>query len=135
MTHPGIKRAMRNAIVGTLVTVAALAAAYTANAAARYGGSALLGSAFSTPSIGLLLNDDGSISARAAAFISCHQTDYPDRIVRLKGAASGAAFTAAGHTRIKGHGRLNVTMSGTFAGAAATGKVKLSAKGCRGYTR
>jgi hypothetical protein len=127
---------MRAAIVGTLVAVAALGAASTAHAATRYGGTALAGPfRLATPSIGLLLNDDGSISARASAYITCHGVDYDGYITRLKGAAHGTAFSATGHTSLGSPGRLTVKLSGTFAGAAATGKVKLSAKGCKGYTR
>src|SRR4051794_12551884 len=126
---------MRNAIVGTLVTVAALGAASTARADALFGGTALFGSYLAAPSIGLRLSDDGRVTARAATFFACHKQNFPDRIVRLTGAAHGAAFSAKGHTRLEGLGRLNVSLSGTFAGTSATGRVKLSVKGCKGYAR
>jgi hypothetical protein len=127
---------MRNAIVGTLVTVAALGAASTANASARYGGTAVVGPYMAGPSIGVFLGDDGSVSARASTSVCCHNVDVNGVVVRLKGATSGAAgFTAAGHTRLRRHGRLEATLSGTFNGPAATGKVKFHANGCKGFTR
>jgi hypothetical protein len=147
---------MSRTIGVTVAAVAALAAAVPASAAGsvftpvvakpslfraggaaagtHYGGSAYYGKRTANPAIGLLVRPDGRVSARASTGFSCRRHSYQPVYVRLSGRAQGSTISASGHTRLRGVGTLRVTLQGTADGQAATGNVRLRARGCRGWT-
>ena len=120
-----------------LVAAAALlVSAPAASADTSYGGSALVKGSLAAPYIGLVRHDDGRISGRLAIAYRCRSHFSSNLVARLTGkTADGVNFTAAGSTRLSGVGRLRYTLTGTLAPDAVGGKVKLSVRGCRGYTR
>jgi hypothetical protein len=129
---------MRTLAVGTLAATAALAAAVAAPAqvaGTQYGGSWATSKAVGTPTIGLTRNPDGSIAVRFGMAITCRHAFYINLAVRARGTASGTRFRASGHTHLAGTGRLTMTLTGTFAGAGASGRVSAHAKGCKGFSR
>jgi len=88
------------------------------------------------PSVSLVLRTDGVILARVAFPYACHGHRNSSLVARLTGRANGAAFTATGSTKpLRGVPRLRFTLTGTFAADGGSGKIRLRARGCRGYTR
>jgi hypothetical protein len=120
-----------------LVAAAMLAvSAPAASADTQYGGSAIVKGSLAAPYLGFVRHDDGRISARATVPYQCRKYRNSNLIVRLRGAtADGVNFTATGTTRIGALGRLRVTLTGTLAPDAVSGKAKVNLRGCPGYTR
>src|SRR4051794_40750953 len=137
MTPPGTTRAMRKTIVGTLVTVAALAAAQPALADTPYGGAALRKGLPDAPTIAVVRGDNGTVAARLDMAYRCGTHDFENFVVRLTGTTNQTTFHAKGHKGVRGFGRLNLSLSGTFAGAASTGTVRgrFARKSCSGFSR
>jgi hypothetical protein len=124
---------MRRAL---LTAAAFLALAPAARADTSYGGVAALRNAPAGPVISLVRHDDGRVSARVGVAYRCRRHAFSNYIVRLKGStADGVSFTATGRTRMRGIGRLRLTMSGTLAPDAVAGKVTTSAPNCPKYVR
>jgi len=153
--NPGYLTAQMSRTVGvTFAAAAALAAAVPASAAGsvftsvakpsldagtaaagtHYGGGAYYGKRSANPMLGLLVQPDGKIRARASTGFSCRKHTYEPVYIRLSGQAQGTAISASGHTRLRGVGTLRVTLQGTADGQTASGKVTLRVKGCRGWT-
>jgi hypothetical protein len=119
-----------------LALAALLVAAPAAQADTSYGGLAALRNAPAGPVISLVSHDDGRISGRLGVSYRCRRHTYFNYIVRLNGStADGVNFTATGRTRMRGIGRLRLTMTGTLAADSVAGKVTTSAPNCRKYTR
>jgi hypothetical protein len=120
-----------------LVAASAMLAVAPATAVAdtQYGGSAQRGGRGMVPSISLVLRDSGRIAGRLAVVYSCRGHRSSNLTVRVRGAASGASFTATGRTTMRGVGRLRYRLTGTLSSDAATGTVRLRVRNCRGYTR
>ena len=120
-----------------LIAAAMLAVgAPAAHADTNYGGSALVNGAPAAPYIGLVRHDDGRIAVRVAIAYKCRDVHNSNIVARLSGrTADGVNFSASGSTRWQGLGRLRFTVTGTLAPDSVAGKVKLSVRGCPGYTR
>ena len=120
-----------------VTTVAAFAVSVpAAHAEALYAGTAVRGTAPVVPSFSLVVRDNGTVRARLVFPYSCrgHRSFYLRAY--LNGRANGAAFTATGSTNgLRGAPRIRFTLTGTLAADGGTGKIRLRARGCRGYTR
>lgn len=120
-----------------LVAAAMLAvSAPVASADTNYGGAAVVKGSIGVPLVGLVRHDDGRISARLAIAYACRGHRNSNVVARMVGKTTdGVNFSASGSTRMSGLGRLRFTLTGTLAPDAVSGTVKLSVRGCRGYTR
>src|SRR4051794_29004790 len=115
--------------------VAFAASAPAALADTQYGGTGFNAKRASGPSITLIRRDDGRIDVRLASGYGCAKSHYSNRIVRLSGSTpDGASFTATGTTRLRGHGKVTYTLTGTLAADGVTADLKEGAKGCPSYT-
>src|SRR3954454_8294979 len=111
-----------------------LRAAGGAVAGTHYGASAYRGKRTANPTIGLVVRPDGRVSARAGLAVRCGKTSWGPVFVRMSGKLTAApAFTASGHTRLRGH-TLRISAQGSADGQNATGTVCVSGRGCRGWT-
>lgn len=124
------------AMRAVLVAAALLAlSAPAAQADTNYGGAAVDEGSLAPPLIGLVRHDDGRIGARLALTYQCRDHLDVNVVARLTGKTTdGVNFSATGSTRMRGLGRLRFTLTGTLAPDAVNGKVKLTVRGCRGFT-
>jgi len=112
-------------------------AAFTASASAahadtQYAGTGAKGTKPRTPLLSLTAHDDGRVTGRVSFAYRCHGLLNYNLIARVSGRANGAAFTLTGKTRL-GSRKIRFTVTGTLAPDAATGTIRLRARGCRGY--
>jgi hypothetical protein len=105
-----------------------------AAAGTHYGGGAVYKRRGAGPTIGLRVQPDGKISARASTAFSCRKHHVEPIYVRMAGQAQGNAISASGHTRLRALGTLRVTLQGTADGQTASGKVSVRVRGCRGWS-
>jgi hypothetical protein len=143
---------MSRTIGVTFAAVAALAAAAPASAAGslftsvarpslaagaaagtHYGGGAVYKGRGAGPTLGLLVQPDGKIRARASTAFNCRGHHYEPIYVRLSGSAQGTAISASGHTRLRAIGTLRVTVKGTADGQTSSGTVGVHMRRCRGW--
>src|SRR5262245_3868152 len=102
-------------------------------AGTHYGGSATRRSHTANPTLGLVVQPNGRVSARAGLGIRCGGIQWTPVFVRLRGTSSGAAFSVSGHTRLGRH-TLRISAQGTADGASASGTVRVRGRGCHGWT-
>jgi hypothetical protein len=102
-------------------------------AGTHYGGSAIRGSRTANPTIGLVVQPSGSVSARAGLAVRCGKITWGPVFVRMKGKATGPSFSVSGHTRLGGR-TLRISAQGSVDGANANGTVRVRGRGCRGWT-
>jgi hypothetical protein len=118
------------------LAVLLLAAPAGARADVQYAGSAYRGTVPYVPAFSLVRREDGVILARIGFPYRCHGHSNTSLVARLTGRATGEAFTATGSTKpLRGVPRIRFTLSGTLTADGGSGKIRLRAKGCRGYTR
>ncbi|HET6547195.1 MAG TPA: hypothetical protein VFG79_01980 [Solirubrobacter sp.] len=119
-----------------LCAAAATAAATAAPARAdvHYGGAAVKAGKHDGPGIALVLHDSGRVAGRVSFTYDCGRKRVYNVVVRVRGRAQGAAFTAGGHTRVPTAGRVRFRLSGTLAPDSATGKLRMHSR-CRNPTR
>jgi hypothetical protein len=102
-------------------------------AGTHYGGGGVYhGNQTANPMLGLAVQPNGQVSARASLALRCHGTLWTPVYVRLHGSAQGTAITATGRTQL-GRSRVTVTVTGTADGQTATGTSRVRGRGCRGY--
>ena len=119
-----------------IATVALGLSAPTAQADTQYGGVAALRNSPAGPSTTLVRHDDGSITARLGFGYTCRKQSFTNYVVKLKGSTpDGVNFTATGKQKLRGRGTLTLSISGTLAADAATGKLEMGAPRCPHYTR
>jgi hypothetical protein len=128
---------MRRALGVLAGAVAAIGGTAEAQADTVYGGATTKRGALSGTSIALLHRVDGRVAGRVGFGIECRTRRFPNVAVRLSGLAAGATINATGRTHLTRRGRLKVTLTGTMSPVAATGTLRVRAKGirCRGYAR
>jgi hypothetical protein len=119
-----------------IATAALGLSAPTAHADTQYGGVAALRNSPAGPSISLVRQDDGRVTARLGFGYTCRKQSFYNYVVKLKGSTpDGVNFTAAGKQKLRGLGTLRLAMSGTLAADSAAGTLTMRLARCPHYTR
>jgi hypothetical protein len=133
-------------VLAAIAPASAAGSAFTAKVAApslltrgavegtHYGGGAYHGKRSAYPSLGMAVQPNGKILARAGLAINCRRQSFVPIYVRLAGAVQGAAFSASGRTRLPGLGVLRISVKGTLDAQAANGVARVRLRRCRGWT-
>lgn len=105
-----------------------------ARADVPYAGSVLYKTSLGNGSISLTRHDNGQVTGRINVAYHCKGYAVGNAIIRVKGSANGAAFTASGSSGTR-PGRIRLSLRGTLDGANGAGRVTARLKRCLKFTR